>query len=191
MKRLAVYDFDGTLMDTPMPNPGKEIWKKKTGEEYPHQGWWSRKESLDTDVFDIKPLPNILNKFNGDMASPITHTIVLTSRMEKLRSEVQNILDLNGIHPDELILKKGRDDKGDIILKYLQNNPDLKDIVVYDDFAGGEKSRMDELTKIKDSLPSDVNYNIVLVDNGRVSRMVESTNILVFMITDEILKFKK
>ena len=103
MRKLAVYDFDGTLMDSPMPDPGKQIWKEKTGEEYPHKGWWGRKESLNTDVFDIKPFPSILSLLKKDVSDPDTHTIILTSRLERLRPELENILRLNGIVVDDLI----------------------------------------------------------------------------------------
>ena len=94
MKRLAVYDFDGTLIDSPEPEVGKKQWEEKMGQPYPHVGWWGRRESLDTDVFDIKPFPNILAKLQANMADPSTTTIILTSRMEKLRPQLENILRL-------------------------------------------------------------------------------------------------
>jgi hypothetical protein len=117
MKRLTVFDFDATLINTFSPEEGKPMWEKFYGKPYPHKGWWGRKESLDTNVFDIKPFPNILSILRKDMADPDTTTIILTSRLEKLRPELENILKLNNINVDELITKKGREDKGDIILK--------------------------------------------------------------------------
>lgn len=189
MKRLAVYDFDGTLMDSPEPETGKQIWKEKTGQEYPHQGWWGRKESLDTDVFDIKPFPKILGKLKADMADPDTTTIILTSRMEKLRPQLENILNLNGIKVDELITKNGSDDKGDIILKIENYNQDLEEIVVYDDFAGKRPEKIAEYTKIKDLILPRVQYHIYYVDNDKITLM-ESTNILLKMIHEEIINLK-
>ena len=53
MKRLAVFDFDGTLFDSPEQEDGMRIWSQKTGQQYPHKGWWGRRESLDSDIFDI------------------------------------------------------------------------------------------------------------------------------------------
>jgi hypothetical protein len=178
-------------MDTPSPEGGKEQWSQAKGIPYPHVGWWSRAESLDTEVFDIKPLPNILSKLNSDRNASDTHVIILTSRQEKLRPQIENVLALNNIGVDEIVMKKGRDDKGDVILKYVEANPDLENVVVYDDFAGGMEDKIREFTKIKDVLADKgIEYNVIRVVDGRISNMVESSNILKFMIQDEILKFK-
>lgn len=185
MKRLAVYDFDGTLFNSPEPLEGKPMWEKFYGQPYPHKGWWGRKESLDTDVFDIKPFPSILAKLQEDMADPNTDTIILTSRMEKLRPELENILKLNNINVDELITKKGRDDKGDVILKIAQYNPDLEEIVAYDDFAGKMPNKIAEYTKIRDKLPENIQYHIIYVEEGR-TQLMETTNILLKMIQEEL-----
>jgi phosphoserine phosphatase len=40
MKRLAVFDFDGTLMNSPMPETGKQEWSEKMGKPFPFRGWW-------------------------------------------------------------------------------------------------------------------------------------------------------
>ncbi len=189
MKRLAIYDFDGTLIDSPEPDPGKQIWKEKTGEEYPHKGWWGRKESLDTDVFEIKPFPTILAKLKADMADPDTSTIILTSRMEKLRPQLENIMSLNGIVVDDLILKKGNETKGDVILNIDRYNEDLEEIVVYDDFANMDERKIAEYTNIKDKLSDGVQYHIFRVDSGETFLM-ESTNNLLKMIHEEIINFK-
>jgi hypothetical protein len=189
MKRLVIYDFDGTLIDSPEPDPGKQIWKEKTGEEYPHKGWWGRKESLNTDVFDIKPFPTILSKLKNDMLDSDTYTIILTSRMEKLRPQLENILQLNGITVDQLITKRGNEDKGDVIMKFIQQNPELREIVAYDDFAGGMENKIAEYTKIKDLIPDGIIYDIYYVENGK-TRLMESTNLLLNMILEEIRKFK-
>jgi hypothetical protein len=189
MKRLAVYDFDGTLIDSPEPQEGKKQWEEKMGQHYPHKGWWGRAESLDTNIFDIKPFPNMLAKFQEDMADPNTTTIILTSRMEKLRPQLENILRLNGIRVDELITKRGAEDKGDVILKIENYNQDLEEIVVYDDFAGMMPNKIAEYTKIKDLLLPRVQYHIFRVDNDRISLM-ESSNILLKMIHEEIINLK-
>jgi len=189
MKKLAIYDFDGTLIDSPMPDPGKQIWKEKTGEEYPHQGWWGRKESLNTDVFDIKPFPSILAKLQDDMADPDTSTIILTARMERLRPELENILNLNNIHVDQLITKDGAADKGDVILQIQRYNPDLEEIDVYDDFSGMKPDKIAEFTKIKDQLPPNIVYNIFYVNEGSV-QLMESVNRMTNIIHEEIIKFK-
>lgn len=37
---LAIFDFDGTTMDTLYPEIGRPIYKEKTGEDWPFKGWW-------------------------------------------------------------------------------------------------------------------------------------------------------
>jgi len=188
IKRLCIMDFDGTIMNTPEPEEGKRQWEEKMGQPYPHNGWWGRPESLDTTVFDIKPFPNVLAQLEKEKATPDTKVIILTSRMEKLRHELEKVLSLNNVIVDEVILKRGNEDKGDIILKIEKYNQDLKEIVVYDDFAGGMQNKIAEYTKIKDKLSPDVQYDIYYVNNDRISLM-ETSNILLRMINEEIRNF--
>ena len=188
MKRLVIFDFDGTLIDSPEKEEGMIQWSKKMGQPYPHKGWWGRRESLDTDVFDVKPFPNVLTQLKKEQATPDTSVIILTSRMEKLRPEVENILNLNNIVVDDVIMKYGAEDKGDVILKIENYNQDLEEIVVYDDFAGGMQNKIAEYTKIKDKLSDGVQYHIYYVNNDRISLM-ETSNILLRMINEEIKNF--
>lgn len=191
MKNLAIYDFDGTLMNTPEKEEGKEIWKEKTGEEYPHRGWWGRRESLNTNIFDIQPISTIHFKFKKDIVNPNTYVIILTSRLEKLRPEVENILDIHGIEPNELILKKGNETKGDVILGYTRKFPELEKIEVYDDFAGGMEHKIKEFTDIKDRLPENIEYDVYYVDNNTGNyRLMESTNNILNLIREELRNLK-
>lgn len=190
-KRLCCYDFDATLIASPEKEEGMQQWSKVKGVPYPHIGWWGRAESLDTEVFDIKPFPEILKRLNADKNANDTHVIILTSRLEKLRPMLEKVLNINGIEVDEVVMKKGAEDKGDVILRYVEANPDLEYVVAYDDFAGGKEDKIREYTKIKDELEEKgIQYNVVRVNDGRVGAMVESTNILFHMIHEEILKFK-
>jgi hypothetical protein len=189
MKKLAVYDMDGTLLNTPEKEEGKKLWKEKTGEEYPHRGWWGRRESLNTEIFDIQPVLKIYSKFKKDITDPNAYVIILTSRLEKLRPEVENVLDIHGIEPDELIMKKGNETKGDVILSYIKKFPNLEKIEVYDDFAGGMEHKIKELTDIKNILPKNIGYNIYYVNNNNGNYvLMESTNNILNLIQDELRK---
>lgn len=190
MKRLTVFDFDGCLIDSPEKEEGIKIWEDKTRQKYPYNGWWGRKESLDTDVFDIKPFPTVLNQLNQEKNTPDTNVIILTSRMEKLRSEVENILNIHNIVVDDVLLKKGNEGKGDIILRIAEYNPDLEEINVYDDYMHMNADKIAEYTKIKPMLPKEISYNLYLVDNDKISLM-ESQNKLNNIITEEIEKFMR
>lgn len=197
MKRLAVFDFDGTLMNSPEKEIGISQWEKVKGQPYPYKGWWGRRESLDTDVFDIKPFSQVLSQLEKERATPDTQVIILTSRMEKLRPEVEKILNMNNIVVDDIILKRGNEDKGDILLNIQKYNPDLMEIVVYDDYTNRDAGKIAEYTKIKDQLPPDVNYVLYYVDNNRISLLegsgsvsFESTNKLLKIINEEINNLK-
>ena len=61
IRKVSIYDFDGTLIKTPEPELGKKIWKEKTGEDYPHKGWWGKRESLDIDIFEHEPFADIVS----------------------------------------------------------------------------------------------------------------------------------
>ena len=185
MKRLIIFDFDGTLINTFSPEDGKLMWEEYYNKIFPYKGWWGRKESLDTNVFDIKPFPNVLAQLEKEKATPDTSVIILTSRMEKLRPEVENILKLNNIVVDDVILKHGNEGKGDIILKIENYNQDLKEIVIYDDFMDKNPEKIAEYTKIKDKLSDGVQYHIFYVEDDKIS-LLESSNILLKMIHEEL-----
>jgi len=189
MKRLAVFDFDGTLIDSPEKESGKLEWEQKKGQPYPYDGWWGRPESLDTEVFDIKAFPSIKKQLEQEKSIPDTTVIILTSRMEKLRSKVEEILKNNKINVDDIILKRGGESKGDVIMNIVKYNPDLKEILVYDDFMNKNAAKIAEYTKIQDDLPQDIHYHLFFVDNGKIS-LLESNNKLLGIILEEINNFK-
>ena len=181
---LSFYDFDGTLMDTPLPDSGKEIWKEKKGEEYPHVGWWGRAESLNPEVFDIQPFPSVLNQLRSDTAKSDTYTIMLTSRMVKLQPQVEYLLKMHDIHFDDLSLKKGSDgEKSDRIKEYLQKFPDVHTINVYDD----RDKEMRVFSKMKTELGDQYQINVYRVTNGNYA-LVEGVNTIQKLIVEEINK---
>jgi HAD domain family 1 in Swiss Army Knife RNA repair proteins len=182
MKKLAVYDFDGTLMNSPHPEEGKKIWKDKTGEDYPNIGWWSKPESLNTDVFDIKPIPSIHSLLQKDVKDIDTYVIILTNRIFKLRPELENILKLNNIVVDGLITKSGKRTKDDVIKSFLEKYPTIKTIDVYDDM----KENIDDYKSIRPNLDNDVKLNIYNITDGKIS-LVETNNKLLRIINEVLI----
>jgi hypothetical protein len=91
-KRLAVFDMDGTLIDTPTKETGVITYKEKTGQEWPHQGWWGRGETLDMDIFDMEMVPSVREAYEIERAKPDTMVIMLTGRIPRLRHLVEAIL---------------------------------------------------------------------------------------------------
>jgi hypothetical protein len=58
-KIYRFWDFDGSLIDSPLPDYGKEQYERIKGIKYPHIGWWGRVESLDLNIFDIQANPRL------------------------------------------------------------------------------------------------------------------------------------
>ncbi len=183
---LSFYDFDGTLIDTPMPDSGKEEWKKKTGEDYPHVGWWGRPESLSLEVFDIQPIPSVLNQLRSDTTKSDTYTVMLTSRLKKLQPYIEKILEKHNIMFDELSLKEGESGKDDRIREYLTRFPDVTTINIYDD----REKEMVIFAKMKDELGDLYQINVYRVTDGKFS-LVESNNKINEIISEEISIYKK
>jgi len=143
IKKVSVFDFDGTLIDTQMPDIGKEMWLKAKGEKWAHRGWWSRRESLDMDVFENKPYEDVVADLDVEIARPNTFVSLCTGRIIPLRNQVQAILDKNGFVFDEVILagqkpwNKGAGDTLQFKINYLADLknrfPNLEEIEFWDD----------------------------------------------------------
>lgn len=189
IKRLVAFDMDGTLINTPKQSEGKKQWKKVKGKEYPRVGWWGRKESLDLDVFDIKPYPLIYKQLLKEQSTPDTHVIVLTSRRKELRPEVQAILDKNNIHVDGLEMHGDDDlpDKGAKILRFSRYMPDLEEISVYDD----RNTDIESYKGIIDELPENITFNIYVAKDGNFSLLGNQSKSVETVINEVILEFGK
>jgi len=108
VKKVSIMDFDGTLIDTALPDAGKKIWKEKTGEDYPHRGWWSKKETLDIDVFDNEVFEDMGWQYETEKADPNTYVVLCTGRIIRLTTPVNKILDKYGFEFDDVILNGDR-----------------------------------------------------------------------------------
>ena len=86
--KLSIMDFDGTLINTPLPEEGKVTYKNKTGKDWPHVGWWSKAESLDMNIFNIKSIPDVVTDYNVEKSNPNNIVVMLTGRLLKLQKEV-------------------------------------------------------------------------------------------------------
>lgn len=181
--RLQIYDFDGSLINSVSPEEGKPMWEKYYNTPFKYQGWWGRPESLDLDVFDIKPFPKVLNILNKDVLTHDTYVIVLTSRQEKLRPLIQKVLDVNNIHVDKLDMQSDKKTKGQKILDYVSEFPDLKEINAYDD----RDSDIISYEGIRSSLPEEIKFNIYVANNGDLTL---NENKLLRIIKEEIENFK-
>lgn len=133
--KMSIYDFDGTLIDTPLPETGQAIWEKKTGQKW-KGGWFANPESLNMNVFDIPIIPDVISSYKKEAADKNTLVVMLTGRLESLSSHVEAILDSHGLKFDDYLYNTGGE-TGDnkmmqleLILKY---NPNIREIEMWDD----------------------------------------------------------
>jgi hypothetical protein len=134
--KISIFDFDGTLADTPSKEDGIPIWEAKTGEEYPHKGWYSKRESLDENVFNIKLIQSTIKDYMGESIHPNTMVVMLTGRMPNQADQVESILSKNGVVFEEYHYKERGDtftSKINTIKKLLSQNPNVSQIEMWED----------------------------------------------------------
>jgi hypothetical protein len=111
-KKLISFDFDKTLFFTPEPETGKEIFLEKTGNNWPHRGWWGKSETLNMDIFDIPLNEWVYNHFLNYSEEFENFIILATGRLKKVEGMLDNvdkILEKNGIDFHEVHLNWGVD----------------------------------------------------------------------------------
>ncbi len=100
IQKIVIFDFDGTLCASPEnTQENRVIWESITGRAWPHkgQGWWSKDESLDHDVFDIKLNQPVLDAAMSAISDPSVYTVLLTGRIPKFSSKVKEICRRGGM----------------------------------------------------------------------------------------------
>ena len=143
-KKIYSFDFDGTLFYTPEPEEGKKVFKRETNLDWPHKGWWSRKETLDQNIFHI-PMNQWVYREYLNAISDDSMVILATGRIEKMRREVEEILNDNNLNFHEVHLNPGMETflfKTRLFEKLInKHNPDI--FIMYDD-------RSEHLIKFKE-----------------------------------------
>ena len=109
-RKLISFDFDATLFHTALEDEGKTIWKEKTGEKWPYVGWWSKPETLDTTIFDTPLNRPVYNEYLKAVSDSDNFVILATGRIERLRPQVEAILNKNNLSFDGVFLKRGPGD---------------------------------------------------------------------------------
>lgn len=134
--RIAVFDFDGTLAQSPTPENGQKKYQDVTGQSWPHKGWWGRPESLDTEIFDIPMISHVISDYEKEKQIPNTLLVLLTGRNPKLSKQVEKILSLNGLQFDEYHYNNGGstlDFKIKILEGLLNRYPNTKSLHMWED----------------------------------------------------------
>lgn len=161
--KLYIFDFDGTIMNTPLPDTGKLEYERITGEKYPHQGWWGRLESLHHG-FDIQPFPTVVEEYNRVKSDPDGLVVLMTNRMYKHIPRVKEILNQHNLSFDVYSFKLDGTLKPGRIRKLLEEYTDVSYIEVWDDM----EDQIGLLNQMKDEM-TDKQIKINKVDNGRLN----------------------
>lgn len=137
MKKLYIFDFDGTLMGTPIDTPeDRQKWSDYHKTEWPYIGWWGRIESMDENVWDIKPIDDVVNDYNRVINEPNSMVIMITGRIHKLKEKVMFFLKKYNLVFDHYLFNKGGEtsrDKIKQITELLKQHPTIKHIEMWDD----------------------------------------------------------
>ena len=136
INKISIFDFDGTLADTPNKEDGIALWEVKNKKDYPHKGWWGKPESLDENTFNVKLIPSTIDDYNKESEGDNTLMIMLTGRIPKLANQVESILNKNGVIFDEYRYKEKGDtfsSKINTIKRLLEQNPNVTEIEMWED----------------------------------------------------------
>ena len=140
---LEVFDFDGTLVDTLVPELGKPIWLEKTGTDWPYRGWWGQKDSLSMEVFEgFEVLPEVIEGYEIAKANPNCYRVMMTGRLARnhksggVEEEVEVILAHHNLEFDKYLYNTGGRTES-VKLRYLASLmstfPNIKSVTLWDD----------------------------------------------------------
>jgi hypothetical protein len=127
IKKLVIYDFDGTLFKSPDDKEGKEIYEEETGEPWPFKGWWGRNESLLPPIVPQKPDPHwyiqdVVSNQKKDSEDPNAKVVLMTGRPFQIKNRVMEILDHAGIRFDNTFFAGQSGTKGSGTFEIKSNN---------------------------------------------------------------------
>ena len=135
--KLYIFDFDGTLFDTPDPVAGQQLYEKSMGHRWPHKGWLSRPESL-LPPLRIHPGP-ALPDYRSHFGRAESYTVILTARLQRVEEAVRRVLTDHQLSADLLILKSYDAQeaspafKARSLSKLLEKFPDVTLVKFWDD----------------------------------------------------------
>lgn len=143
---LNVFDFDGTLMNSPLPEEGKVMYKKITGNDWPHKGWWGQIDSLKP--FDVKPIESTKDLYNRYTSLPNSVNVLMTNRLAKFEPIVKE--KLSGLYIfDYYDFKNDNREKPDRIKEIIKNNPSIEIVNIFDDMD----EQIERFNRFKEEVP--------------------------------------
>lgn len=115
--RTVIYDFDGTLFNSPNREIGEAIYQQSTGTKFPFQGWWGRNETLLPPIVPEKPGPEWLivdpvAAYKKDSKDKNCELILMTGRPFKNKKRVIEICDHFDLKFDQYYFRGQKGQKG-------------------------------------------------------------------------------
>lgn len=169
IKVLNIFDFDGTLFDTPGADAGKKDYERVFKTRYPHKGWFGREESL-SDELDIPPVESTRQFYEELSQKPDSLTVVISDRAFFLKDRMSQFLSDRGYKFDDILLKYGNTGKAERLQDFWENHQDVQEINVFDD----RQSALDQYISLKDLYSiyrDDLQFNIYRVSDGAVRKV--------------------
>lgn len=161
---INIFDFDDTLFLTPKDCvKNRELYKAKTGNDYPHIGWYSKPETLDDTVFDI-PENTCISNIARESIDSNYMTFVLTGRIHKLNRYVKKLCIKNDLLFDRFYCTHSASSTLEYKKSVLYNIHKEFDTSAVVNFYDDRYEHMDELYACGKALFNNFKYYLVVND---------------------------
>lgn len=181
--RVVIYDFDGTIFNSPDREQGETTYFEATGRTFPFPGWWGRLESLMPPVVPDKPgkewlIEATIAAYREDIKDQDAEIILMTGRPFKNRKRVLEIcghFDLT-FHEHYFRGQPGQRGRDTLEIKsnFIQDlmNPKLKILEIWEDRPEHVSAFLDAAKRWKSNysnhLEKVIIHNVVSGENHLV-----------------------
>lgn len=135
--KIVVFDFDGTLFNTVDASYGRIIYRKKTGSDWTHSGWYNREESLDSSIFPITMNNKVRLEYDNAKKNENNIVCMVSERPIKVRNKVEELLNKHDFKFDFLFYREGEEDyfqvKCNQIKKIMATDSNITSLVMWED----------------------------------------------------------
>ena len=159
--QLFIFDFDGTLFDTPNPLEGRVMYERLMGKPWPHRGWLGWPESL-LPPLKSAPLPAVA-EFRRHLNIARSFTIVMTGRTQRMARAVKLVLDNAHLVPQRYVLKptiffqSTSAYKSRVIQELLKEFPQVTTVKIWDD----DESNLSTFHQVAKSCTKEIQFDII------------------------------